>query len=287
MDAHQYADAQGRPTGAEVDVTAAFDGSTISGNGGCNQYHADYEATGNEISIGPIAATQMACPAQEASRAYLALLATATLAIDGGSMTMADDGQRPVRTGLTVARHQRSQQPLDLLQRPQVLERRRRGVDRPRRPGRRERLGERQSGARPLPPRLQAVESLAGRGQARRPPGRRRRARRGPRAAARTSAASRGARDLAGPTASGASSQRPRSEDVAPGLGGERLRLGQLMRVQPSSAAVRSPRRANRSRGPGGAGDRSVRCASVAPQDDLEISRSTATGHRARPRSVP
>ncbi len=101
----QYVDAQGQPTGVEVDVTAAFDGSTISGNGGCNQYHADYEATGNEISIGPIAATQMACPDPQGSveGAYLALLATATTyAIDGGSMKMADDA------GTTILQFERA-----------------------------------------------------------------------------------------------------------------------------------------------------------------------------------
>jgi len=41
----------------DVGVSASFDGTTISGNAGCNGYHASYEASGNEISFGPVASS--------------------------------------------------------------------------------------------------------------------------------------------------------------------------------------------------------------------------------------
>lgn len=46
----------------DADVTAAFDGGTVSGSGGCNSYSAAYVTEGSAIEIGPAAATLMACP---------------------------------------------------------------------------------------------------------------------------------------------------------------------------------------------------------------------------------
>ena len=34
----------------------------VSGNGGCNQYSGGYSVDGNNISIGPLRSTMMACP---------------------------------------------------------------------------------------------------------------------------------------------------------------------------------------------------------------------------------
>ena len=83
----------------DVGVDAEFDGSTISGVSGCNQYNATYEASGNEISFGPIAGTQMACPEPQMSveTRYLQLLeSAATFEVEGRAMSMADGEGTPV-----------------------------------------------------------------------------------------------------------------------------------------------------------------------------------------------
>jgi heat shock protein HslJ len=83
----------------DVAVSAQFDGTTISGNSGCNSYHASYEATGNEISFGPISGTLMACPEPENSTEarYLQLLdGIATFEVTGRSMSMNDQDGTPV-----------------------------------------------------------------------------------------------------------------------------------------------------------------------------------------------
>ena len=83
----------------DVGVSAEFDGTTISGNAGCNSYHASYEASGNEISFGPVAGTKMACPEAETSTEarYLQLLeGVATFETSGRSMSMSDADGTPV-----------------------------------------------------------------------------------------------------------------------------------------------------------------------------------------------
>jgi heat shock protein HslJ len=83
----------------DVGVSAEFDGTTISGNSGCNSYHASYEATGNEISFGPISGTLKACPEPENSTEarYLQLLdGIATFEVSGRSMSMNDQDGTPV-----------------------------------------------------------------------------------------------------------------------------------------------------------------------------------------------
>ncbi|HET7929163.1 MAG TPA: META domain-containing protein [Actinomycetota bacterium] len=83
----------------DVGVSASFDGTTISGNAGCNSYHASYEASGGEISFGPIAATQMACPEAQMSTEdrYLQLLAEiGSYEVSGRSMSMNDTDGTPV-----------------------------------------------------------------------------------------------------------------------------------------------------------------------------------------------
>ena len=80
-------------------VDAEFDGSTISGVSGCNRYNASYEASGDEISFGPIAGTQMACPEPQMSVEvrYLQLLqSVATFEVEGRAMSMADGEGTPV-----------------------------------------------------------------------------------------------------------------------------------------------------------------------------------------------
>jgi heat shock protein HslJ len=83
----------------DVGVSAEFDGSTISGVSGCNQYNASYEASGDQISFGPIAGTQMACPEPQMSveTRYLQLLeSVATFEVEGRAMSMADGEGTPV-----------------------------------------------------------------------------------------------------------------------------------------------------------------------------------------------
>jgi heat shock protein HslJ len=83
----------------DVGVNATFDGSTISGNSGCNQYHAPYEAQGSRISFGPIAGTQKACGEPESSTEvrYLQLLGeVGSYRISGRSMSMNDQSGTPV-----------------------------------------------------------------------------------------------------------------------------------------------------------------------------------------------
>ena len=76
-------------------VTATFgaDG-TISGSGGCNTYSGPYTTSGtDQITIGALASTEMACPepAMEIEQMYFAALGTvATYQIDGTTLTLRD-----------------------------------------------------------------------------------------------------------------------------------------------------------------------------------------------------
>ena len=82
-----------------VGVSADFDGSTMSGNSGCNQYHAPYETQGSRLSFGPIAGTQKACGEPESSTEtrYLQLLGeVGSYRISGRSMSMNDQNGTPV-----------------------------------------------------------------------------------------------------------------------------------------------------------------------------------------------
>ena len=82
-----------------VGVSAQFDGSTISGNSGCNQYNASYEAQGSQISFGPIAGTKKLCgdPADSTETRYLQLLGdVGSFRISGRSMSMNDQSGTPV-----------------------------------------------------------------------------------------------------------------------------------------------------------------------------------------------
>lgn len=83
----------------DVGVNAQFDGSTISGNSGCNQYHASYEAQGSSISFGPIAGTMKLCgePENGTETRYLQLLGdVGSYRISGRSMSMNDQSGTPV-----------------------------------------------------------------------------------------------------------------------------------------------------------------------------------------------
>jgi heat shock protein HslJ len=69
---------------------------TVSGQTGCNGFNGGYTLEGNELTIGPLATTKMACPddigAQEAA-VLAGLEGTATYAIDGQALSLiAADG---------------------------------------------------------------------------------------------------------------------------------------------------------------------------------------------------
>ena len=65
--------------------TAFFVDGKVTGSGGCNNFNATYELTGDEISIGPVAATRKACPEPEGimdqEQQYFAALNRATKVI--------------------------------------------------------------------------------------------------------------------------------------------------------------------------------------------------------------
>lgn len=75
-------------------ITAVFDpDGNLSGSAGCNNYTASYQTDGNNISIGPAAATRMFCAEPEGVMdqevQYLTALQTAaTYRIDGSQMEM-------------------------------------------------------------------------------------------------------------------------------------------------------------------------------------------------------
>jgi heat shock protein HslJ len=95
----QMLSAGGQTQILDVGVSAEFDGTTISGNAGCNSYHASYEASGGDISFGPIAATKKVCPEDEQSteNRYLQLLAEiGSYEVSGRSMSMNDTDGTPV-----------------------------------------------------------------------------------------------------------------------------------------------------------------------------------------------
>jgi heat shock protein HslJ len=95
----QMLTAGGQTEIVDVGVSASFDGSTISGVSGCNRYDASYEASGGEISFGPIGGTMMACPEPQGSTEarFLQLLeGVASFEVSGRSMSMNDADGTPV-----------------------------------------------------------------------------------------------------------------------------------------------------------------------------------------------
>jgi len=77
-------------------ITAEFnEDGTLSGNGGCNNYSAQYEAGDESISIGVIASTRTLCPIQEESEQeqwyFTALENADTWRIDGDRLELRDE----------------------------------------------------------------------------------------------------------------------------------------------------------------------------------------------------
>ena len=95
----QMLTAGGQTEIVDVGVSTSFDGTTVSGNSGCNSYNASYEASGDQISFGPIAGTKMACPEPDGSTEarFLQLLeGVASYEVSGRAMSMNDADGTPV-----------------------------------------------------------------------------------------------------------------------------------------------------------------------------------------------
>ena len=82
---------------ADVTITAKFAGGRISGSGGVNSYSGPCRfGPGDALSVGPIAATEMAGPepAMRAEAAYLRLLGQIrSYSMADGKLTLYDDDE--------------------------------------------------------------------------------------------------------------------------------------------------------------------------------------------------
>lgn len=71
-----------QPALPDTSITAVFDGETISGSAGCNDYTGSYTMNENEIAISEVVATRMMCAEptdiMEQETRYLSALETAT-----------------------------------------------------------------------------------------------------------------------------------------------------------------------------------------------------------------
>ena len=82
-------------------VTAQFEGDQVTGSGGCNSYSASIESDGNQLTIGPAAATRMACSDPEdimqQEDAYFSQLASvAGYTVAGGTLILLDANGEPI-----------------------------------------------------------------------------------------------------------------------------------------------------------------------------------------------
>jgi heat shock protein HslJ len=79
----------------DVEMTIAFEAGRASGSGGCNQFMGSYDQAGEQISLGRLASTRMACAEEimSAERAYFSALESVSswsatggvLVLSGGS----------------------------------------------------------------------------------------------------------------------------------------------------------------------------------------------------------
>jgi heat shock protein HslJ len=86
--------AEGHELVAGATVRISFDGGTVSVNGGCNTMNGGYELDGDELSVGAMSSTQMACePELMEQDTWLSgfLTSGTTVAVDGDTMTLTGD----------------------------------------------------------------------------------------------------------------------------------------------------------------------------------------------------
>lgn len=83
---------RGVADGIQTTIEIAGDRS-VSGSGGCNRYHGKADVSDGGVSIGPLAATRMACPpaAMDQERKFFDALAQARgWKLDGGKLLLLD-----------------------------------------------------------------------------------------------------------------------------------------------------------------------------------------------------
>jgi heat shock protein HslJ len=76
------------------------------GFGGCNRFTGGYELDGDALTLGPLAATMMACeePKMAAEQTYLpALEAVDAWAIEGGELVLSSGGEETLRFSADAA----------------------------------------------------------------------------------------------------------------------------------------------------------------------------------------
>ncbi|MBP7242379.1 META domain-containing protein [Amaricoccus sp.] len=86
------------PEGVEAIVQFGADGR-LTGRGGCNRFTGAYSVDGETLTVGPVAATRMACPepAMSAEAAlFAAFEAVATFSRDGADLNFLDADGVPV-----------------------------------------------------------------------------------------------------------------------------------------------------------------------------------------------
>jgi heat shock protein HslJ len=99
----QLEDLAGTPAVSGVEATLEFlDGDRVAGNASCNRFTGTVKASGSSITIGPLAATRMACTADAANdqeAAYLRALNEAErFVLEGTTLQIFSKGQaKPLR----------------------------------------------------------------------------------------------------------------------------------------------------------------------------------------------
>lgn len=79
-------------------ITAVFEGDTISGSAGCNQYNGTMTRNGDEIAIGELATTRMMCEQEtmEQEERYLAALQSAVGIRESARTIELTDAEKPI-----------------------------------------------------------------------------------------------------------------------------------------------------------------------------------------------
>ena len=101
----QLVDGEMTPVPEGVVVSLFMEDGQAGGTGGCNNYFADYELDGFDLTFGNIGATLMACPgpAGDVESAYFSNLGLVTSYQSGGiQMALKDENDEPITAGSAV-----------------------------------------------------------------------------------------------------------------------------------------------------------------------------------------
>jgi heat shock protein HslJ len=87
-----YVAEDGGQSGASAPASIRFDGSAVSGDTGCNTFQGEYTSTGDSLTMGPLAMTQIACETVAAQEAAIVagLGETTTYRTDSGDLELLD-----------------------------------------------------------------------------------------------------------------------------------------------------------------------------------------------------